>query len=143
MSINPKVMPLNRRKILKLHMRVENPFDYTLKGSINFVINLPKNKKRNILKKITIHKKEKKDFFIDYKLDSSFKAGFYKVSAFFYYNNKKSYSLNKDNDFFCIIDTEKGFNEKNIFRRIKNPIVLREFKKSLKNFLNKTRYNKN
>jgi hypothetical protein len=135
MSITPKIIDSNKRENLRLHMRIENSYDFELKGSINFIINLLDGRKKRISKKVKIPKKTKKDFLLTYKIDSSFSEGFYRVLAFFSYDHKKIYSLNKENDFFCILDTKKNFNEKEMFKLIKNSIVLKKFKRNLNIFL--------
>ena len=107
MSITPKIIDLNGNKTLKLHMHVENPFGYQIKGSINFIINFLDGKREKISKEVKVPKKTKKDFFLTYNVKSSSKEGFHKVFAFFSYDNKKIDSSTEKNDFFLVVNTGK------------------------------------
>ena len=128
MSITPKIIDLDGNRNLKLHMGVENPFEEELKGEINFIIFLLNGKKEKILKIVKIPKKSIKNFYINYKIKSSFKQGFYKVSAFFSYRNEKVDSSTKKNDFFLVVDTKKmqGRRAKEFIKDLKKEIFKRK-----------------
>lgn len=106
MSITPKLIDIKGNRKLNLHMRVENPLDFELNGSINFIINYKSKRIENISKKVNIPRKSNKDFFLIYKIKPSFKKGFYKVLAFFECGGKRVYSQNKNNDYFWVADKD-------------------------------------